>query len=56
MSEIERRIELERLDAAQKALSAVLTEIDRLAGNDLYQRAWKKVAIKVNELKRRESF
>ena len=50
--ELAQRIALERADATQRALAGVLAEIDRLSGNDVYRRAWKKVAIRVQDMMR----
>lgn len=45
--ELDRRIALERNDAANCALAEVLKEIDSMHGNEIYRRAWKKVALRV---------
>lgn len=39
--DVERRIELERADAARKALDEAVRRIENLDGNPLYQKAWK---------------
>jgi hypothetical protein len=39
--DMERRIELERADAARKALDEAVKRIENLDGNPLYQKAWK---------------
>lgn len=40
----ERRIELEREDAARKALEDAANALEMRAGNELYQRAWRRAA------------
>lgn len=42
MSDIGRMIELERADAARKALEEASDRIAKLDGNEIYQRAWKR--------------
>lgn len=37
----QRTIDLERADAARKALDEAVKRIEKLDGNDLYQKAWK---------------
>jgi hypothetical protein len=39
--EIQRLIELERADAAKKAVDEAVRRVERLDGNPLYQKAWK---------------
>lgn len=43
-TDIERRIELERSDAARRALEEAANALEILAGNELYQRAWRRAA------------
>jgi hypothetical protein len=44
MSNMERVIELERADAARKALEEAANELETMAGAEQYQRAWRKAA------------
>lgn len=48
--ELDKRIALEREDATRCALANVLNEIDHLSGNEIYRRAWKKLAVRVREM------
>lgn len=45
--ELDRLIAMEREDATRCALANVLNEIDGLGGNEIYRRAWKKLALRV---------
>lgn len=47
----ERRIALERADAAREALRSLLAEIDIMsaATNDAYRKAFKQIAIRIDE-------
>jgi len=47
----DRRIALERADAARIALNSAIDEIGKLAGNELYQKAWKKAASRIADLR-----
>lgn len=40
-ADMNRRIELERADAARKALEDAAVALERRGGNELYQRAWR---------------
>lgn len=42
--DMHRMIELERADAARKALEAAANALELRSGNELYQRAWRKAA------------
>jgi len=53
---LDRRIALERNDAARKALGDAVDEIDALAGNELYRKAWKKAIARIVLLMKREHF
>lgn len=44
MSNMERVIELERADAARRALEEAANELETMAGAEQYQRAWRKAA------------
>lgn len=39
--DLSRLIELERADAARRALEGAIKRIEQLDGNELYQKAWK---------------
>lgn len=41
-TDLMRRIELERADAARAALEEGITRISNLDGNEIYQRAWRR--------------
>lgn len=49
-------VERERRDAAQKALTEAIKEIDLLEGNELYQKAWKRATKSLRALREREEF
>lgn len=50
-TEIDRLIELERTDAARKALERAAEAVEKRSGNDVYQRAWKAAARLIRSLK-----
>lgn len=47
----DRYMALERRQAGREALDRALCEIDRLAGNEIYQKAWKRAKIAVIKLR-----
>lgn len=51
-ADVLRRLDLEqaRADGRREALAGVLVEIDSMGGNDLYRRAWKKLAIRISTM------
>lgn len=48
---LDRLIELERTDAARKALERAAEALEVRSGNDVYQRAWKAAARLIRSLK-----
>lgn len=51
MSDLDRRIELERRDAARQALEAAAVRLEQQQGNSTYVQAWTKAARIIRAMK-----